>query len=406
MRTTIRAVTALVAGVLVGGSPVAAIAAAPPTREEVAREMGRRSEGDLLRGQRDTVGFVVTAEQAEDVVDRAVSLEAATLREQDLRLGMNAGSGFLGGVCPHDDHLYAARVYVPLTERITAPRVVLIGVFHRARLWNLENRLVFDSFRAWHGPWGPVAVDPLREELLRSLPGTDVVVDNAMHEMEHSLEAIVPFLQHRDRDVSIVPILAPFMTWDRLTVLSNHLADALAAALERNHWKLGRDVAVVVSSDAVHYGDDFEHVPFGSDAAAYSRAEARDREIAERFLAGPLEASRLEGLLHTLVDESDLRRYRLPWCGRFSIPFGLEVLRKTAARVGEPMPVGHVLRYGTSLSEPELPVGRETRDAGLGYTAPSNLHHWVGYAAIGYLPTSESARDARAESELPARDGP
>ena len=35
-------------------------------------------------------------------------------------------------------------------------------------------------------------------------------------------------------------------------------------------------------------------------------------------------------------------------------------------------------------SEPELPVSTETRENGLGYTAPSNFHHWVGYAAIGY----------------------
>ena len=141
----------------------------------------------------------------------------------------------------------------------------------------------------------------------------------------------------------------------------------------------------MISSDAVHYGEDFEHAPFGSNAAAYVRAEARDRELAERFLTGPLRQSDLQGLLHTLVDETDVRRYRLPWCGRFSVPFGLEVLRKTAKRTGEPVPVGHLLRYGTSVSEAELPVTRETRDAGLGYTAPSNLQHWVGYAAIGYL---------------------
>ena len=361
-------------------------AAAPPTREDVAREMGRPSEGDRVRGQRDAVGFVVTAEQAEDVVSQALRLEAATLREQDRRLGMDGDSGFLGGVCPHDDHLYASRVYVPLTERITAPRVVLIGVFHRARLWELENRLVFDAFEAWHGPWGPVAVDPLRGELLQALPEDDVVVDNTMHEMEHSIEAIVPFLQHRNREVTIVPILAPYMTWEQLARLSDHLAEALASVLKRHGWELGRDVAIVISSDAVHYGEDFEHAPFGSDVAAYGRAEARDRELVERFLVGTLQASRLEEFQHTLVDEADVRRYRLPWCGRFSIPFGLEVLRKTVERMGGPVPVGSLLSYGTSLSEAELPVSRETRDAGLGYTAPSNFHHWVGYAAIGYLP--------------------
>lgn len=364
---------------------VTAAGASPPKRVEVAQEMGLRSEGDRVRGQRDTVGFVVTAEQAEDVVSHAVRLETATLQEQDRRLGMENDSGFVGGVCPHDDHLYAARVYVPLTERITAPRVVLVGVFHRARLWDLENHMVFDAFEAWHGPWGPVRVDPLRGELLEALPEEDVVVDNAMHEMEHSLEAIVPFLQHRNREVTIVPILAPYMTWDRLTVLSDRLADALAAALERHGWKLGKDVAIVISSDAVHYGEDFDYVPFGSDAVGYVRAEEHDRVLAGRYLVGPLASSKMQGLLHTLVDQTDVRRYRLPWCGRFSIPFGLEVLRKTAERTGGPVPVGHLLRYGTSLSEAELPVSRETRDAGLGYTASSNLHHWVGYASIGYL---------------------
>jgi AmmeMemoRadiSam system protein B len=359
--------------------------ASAPTRDEVAQEMGLPSDGDRLRGQRDTVGFVVTAEQAEDVVSQAVRLEAATLQEQDRSLGMEGGSGFLGGVCPHDDHLYASRVYVPLTERITAPRVVLVGVFHRARLWDLENRLVFDAFEAWHGPWGPVRIDPLRGELLQALPDEDVVVDNGMHEMEHSLEAIVPFLQHRNRDVTIVPILAPYMTWDRLGVLSDRLADALAAALDRHGWKLGQDVAIVVSSDAVHYGEDFDYAPFGTDAVGYVRGEAHDRVLADRYLTGPLTQSKLHGLLHTLVDEADVRRYRVPWCGRFSIPLGLELLRKTAERTGEPVPVGHLLRYGTSLSEAELPVARATRDAGLGYTAPSNFHHWVGYASIGYL---------------------
>jgi AmmeMemoRadiSam system protein B len=347
--------------------------------------MGRPSQGDRLRGQRDTVGFVVTAEQAEDVVSKALALEAETLAEQDRRLGMQSGAGFLGGVCPHDDHLYAARVYVPLTARITAPRVVLVGVFHRARLWDLDNRIVFDSFEAWHGPWGPLRVDPLREELLAALPPEDAIVDNAMHEMEHSIEAIVPFLQHRNRDVSIVPILAPYMTWDKLSVLADHLSEGLAGALERHGWTLGRDVALVVSSDAVHYGEDFEHAPFGSDPRAYIRAVARDRELAVRHLTGPLRRPELRRLLHTLVVESDVRQYRLPWCGRFSIPFGLEVLRRTAERIGDPPPVGHLLRYGTSLSEPELPVSRATRDAGLGYTAPSNLHHWVGYASVGYL---------------------
>jgi AmmeMemoRadiSam system protein B len=380
------AVLACLAGLLALG---AGEPATPPTREEVEARMGLPSQGDRVRGMRDTVGFVVTAEQAEELFDGILGDgERRMIARQDKVLEMKPESGFLGGICPHDDHLYAGRVYVPLTERITAPRVVLIGVFHGARHWDLENRLVFDGFESWHGPWGPVPVDALRRELLESLPTESVVVSNAMHEFEHSLEAIVPFLQHRDRDVSIVPILVPYMNWEKLSELSDQLAGALATAMQRHDWRLGSDVAVVISSDSVHYGKDFEHAPFGLGPDAYVQAVERDEELIEHHLTGPLTVSKPRGFLERLVEPEDVRQYRIPWCGRFSIPFGVELLRKTTRNLGDPVPVGHFLRYGTSLSEPEPPVSEATRRAGLGYTAPSNFHHWVGYAAIGYLPPS------------------
>jgi AmmeMemoRadiSam system protein B len=356
----------------------------PPTRAQVETLMGLMSEGDAVRGQLDTVGFVVDPAQAEDVVQRARELESAAITARDSELGTSAENGFVGGVCPHDDHLYAAPVYVHLTERITAPRVILIGVFHKARLWDLEGVLVFDSFASWHGPWGPVPVDPLRDEIIQALAGESVIISNTMHCREHSIEAIVPFLQTHGRGTSIVPILVPYAGWERLAELADELATAIAWAMNRHQWRLGRDLAVVISSDAVHYGDDFDHAPFGTDADAYERAVARDQDLVRRHLEGPLEADKLRALLHALVDPDDLRSYRIPWCGRFSVPFGLELLRQLAAKTGQSTPVGHLLRYGTSLSEAELPVSSATREAGLGYTAPSNFHHWVGYAAVGY----------------------
>jgi len=35
---------------------------------------------------------------------------------------------------------------------------------------------VFDEFENWHGPWKPVPVDPLRDELVEALPPESVVV--------------------------------------------------------------------------------------------------------------------------------------------------------------------------------------------------------------------------------------
>jgi hypothetical protein len=227
-----------------------------------------------------------------------------------------------------------------------------------------------------------------------------------MHCREHSLEGIVPFLQARNREVTIVPVLVPYLDWEQLDRLSSELADALAAALQRRGWELGRDLALVISSDAVHYGGDFDHAPFGTDAAAYLRAVERDRSLAQSHLEGPLRAEALRKLLHTLVDPDDVRSYRLPWCGRFSVPFGLETLRKTAAQLGRPAPVGTLLRYGTSLSEAALPVSQEARLAGLGYTAPSNFHHWVGYASVGYRwPSPDQSPEAYCGRGYASSDG-
>jgi len=355
-----------------------------PTRAEVEASMGLPSDGDLVRGQMDTVGFVVRQAEAEEVVAAAIALAAEAMVQQDLALGMRPTDGFVGGVCPHDDHLYAGGVYVHLTERITAPRVILIGVFHAARLWDLRDRLVFDSFAAWHAPWGDLLVDPLRDQIIDSLPVEAYVVDNAMQCREHSLEALLPFLQHRRPQRTIVPILVPFMGWQRIEQLSDELAAAVTSVMRANHWKLGRDLAIVVSSAAVPYGPDFDHAPFGTDITAYQRAVARDTLLTTRYLEGTLTEAKLHALLDNLVEPEDLS-YRLPWCGRFSVPFGLEVLRKVALETAGAAPTGELLRYSTSLEGPELPVSTEARNGGLGYTAPSNLHHWVGYAAVGFL---------------------
>ena len=99
------------------------------------------------------------------------------------------------------------------------------------------------------------------------------------------------------------------------------------------------------------------------------------------MLCGPLAADKLREFLYRCVDPADVTRYRITWCGRFSVPFGLRVVERVNQRSGHPVPAGVLLDYGTSVSESSLSLaGLE----GLGVTAPNNFHHFVGYAAIGY----------------------
>jgi predicted class III extradiol MEMO1 family dioxygenase len=185
--------------------------------------------------------------------------------------------------------------------------------------------------------------------------------------------------------VQIVSILVPYMDWDTLDSLAADLSGALADIVTYHSWQLGWDLAFVISSDAVHYGDSdwggSNYAAFGTDLRGYGMAVDRDTEIAGSLLCDRVEPERLKTFLYTMVEEADVTRYRITWCGRFSIPLGLDAVSRLAASLGGPPLAGFMLDYGTSVSEASLDV---TGLGGLGPTAPNNFHHFVGYAAIGY----------------------
>lgn len=358
-------------------------AAGDPTPKELLDAVGIKP-ADGRRGQMDTVGFVTTAAQMDTVL--AQSRRRAAARREALRAeGWGDDDAVKVAVCPHDDYAYAGRLYSLVTPHVRAKTVVLFGVFHKARVFDCRDRLVFDSFDQWRGPYGPVRVSGLRAELLSRLDEKDVVVDNDMQTVEHSVEAIVPWLQAANRDVEIVSILVPYMDWDTMDRLAGELSAALAEVMREHDWRLGTDVALVVSTDAVHYGDagwgGSNFSAFGTDAAGYQRAVDRDVDLARTTLCGALDRDLLRRFLYTCVDPEDVTRYTLTWCGRFCVPFGLDVASRVGEALGDGPLRGTLLGYGTSVSEASLDL-----DAipGLGTTAPNNLHHWVGYAAIGY----------------------
>ena len=352
-------------------------AAAPPTLEQARADMNIPSRSLDLRGQRDSVGFASTAAQMAKVWELSATGPAPD------SLGPAPAPGVAGVICPHDDYLYAGRVYRRVLPLITARRVVLVGVFHRYRRFGEHDRLVFDPYRAWRTPDGPVPVSRLREDLLAHLAPEDFVQDAAMHDSEHSLEALVYWLRHVQPDLEIVPIIVPAAPFERLKELADHLGGALDAVLTAHDWQLGRDVAIAISTDGVHYGTDFKYVPYGDGGpAAYERATAKDRALLAGPLAGTLTIGKVRDLYATFVNPARPDDYRLTWCGRFAVPFGLLLLERTARDLG-PL-AGHPLAYATSVGWPELPV----RAAGLGATAPSNLYHFVGYPAVAFTPAA------------------
>ena len=101
---------------------------------------------------------------------------------------------------------------------------------------------------------------------------------------------------------------------------------------------------------------------------------------AEQFVRS-IKRPALKKFLYTCVDRDDVMQYQLTWCGRFSVPFGINVASRLSEELDGRLLEGTLLDYGTSVSEASLDLGQIE---GLGTTAPNNLRHWVGYAAIGY----------------------
>jgi len=326
-----------------------------------------------IRPVRDDVGFCWDATQ----MDRLIAyLEKG---EQNSPVA----SGLIGGISPHDDFLYAARVYIPLYRALHAKEVVIFGVTHgtvRKEIGDPKNVLILDTFEKWRGPYSDVPVSALRDRIRIQMDSSAILVSNKAHELEHSIEATVPFIQHYNRGVAITPIMVTAMPLDRMEELSDKIAGIIAQYIQEKKYVLGKDIFILISSDANHYGKDFGNVPFGEDADAHQHGIVRDSTIAANDLAGTLDNRKISDLARDLWGPTFADQGGVVWCGKYSIPFGLLTLQKVASKVLHRNATGTVLRYSDTYTEGVIPL----RQTGMGTTAPFSLKHWVGFCAVGY----------------------
>lgn len=350
--------------------------AARPSLDEVRADMGIASTNEV-RGQRDAVGYAATREAMAKVWELSAQGPMPESFVADVEPGV---PGVIG---PHDDYIYAARVYRRIFPLVTARTVILVGVFHRYRRFGARGQLVFDPYRAWRSPDGDIAVSPLRDELFAALPAGMAVKDAAAHDSEHSLEGIAYFMKHAQPGLEIVPVIVPAASFERMGEMASALAAALEGSMKKRGWRLGRDVAIVISTDGTHYGDDFQYSPYGAGGAqALEKAVAHDRELVRETLAGDVDVDSARRFYAAVVDPADPDRYRVTWCGRFAVTFGTLFLQEAARRSGLHGVRGVPVALGASVDTAELAV----RDAGVGPTAPANLYHFVTHPAVAYVP--------------------
>ncbi|HEV2430724.1 MAG TPA: AmmeMemoRadiSam system protein B, partial [Burkholderiales bacterium] len=161
----------------------------------------------------------------------------------DLLGGVNKFAPRLGYpkalVVPHAGYIYsggvAARAYDELVPaRGFVKRVVLLGPTHRVAV----RGLAMPSAGGFATPLGTVRVDNAALDSVRDLP--QVVVSDAAHAMEHSLEVQLPFLQKMLGDFALAPFAVGMAS-----------VAEVAEVIERL-WG-GPETLVVISTDMSHY---------------------------------------------------------------------------------------------------------------------------------------------------------
>jgi len=161
-------------------------------------------------------------------------------------------------IVPHAGYVYsgaiAASVYAPLRAlRASIRRVVLLGPTHRVAVAGLA----VPSVNAFATPLGEV---PLDIEGLRSIARLpQVVVSDAAHAREHSLEVQLPFLQTVFEQFTLVPL-----------AVGDASPSEVAEVLE-TLWG-GDETLIVISSDLSHF-------------LPYARACETDSDTARHIVA-------------------------------------------------------------------------------------------------------------------------
>jgi AmmeMemoRadiSam system protein B len=291
--------------------------------------------------------------------------------------------GLVAAISPHDDYLYAGRVYCPLFRILRTKEVIIFGVTHstvRKEISGLENVLILDEYKSWPGPTKPIAVSGLREYLKERLDRTVFITNNKAHGLEHSIEAMLPFLQYFNPDVKITPIMVAPMPFARMDEISTKLAGVIVAYMTERHLTPGKDVFFLISADGNHYGQDFNNTAFGEGEKAWEAARALDQRLIGSYLTGEMDGGKVEALTRELWGKTYLDSRNTYWCGKYSIPFGLLAAEKIIDRAAHRKISGRLFRYSDTYSEGVLPL----KKTGLGTTAPFSLRHWVSFSSIGF----------------------
>lgn len=143
-------------------------------------------------------------------------------------------------IVPHAGYVYSGELAGKTLCSVQIPEtVLLIGPNHTG-----QGSPVSLSTKTWSTPFGSVPVNTNLANLIAN-EHNSIVVDEAAHTNEHSLEVQLPFLQKLQQNLSIVPLTVAHLPYDNC----EEIAEALYCSIS----KYGEKILIVASTDMSHY---------------------------------------------------------------------------------------------------------------------------------------------------------
>lgn len=145
-------------------------------------------------------------------------------------------------ISPHAGYEYSGGVAGHVFSSVKLPeKFIIVGPNHR----DVSTDLAIMKTGTWETPLGDVPIDTSLAELI--MKQTDLIVeDERGHQLEHSLEVQIPFIQYFKKNISIVPICIAYYTpYEELEELGKAISQAIR--------KSDQEVLIIASTDMSHY---------------------------------------------------------------------------------------------------------------------------------------------------------
>ena len=217
-----------------------------------------------------------------------------------------AGGGIVGLISPHAGYVYSGPVAAYSYRRLDADvnLAVVLAPSHRARF----NGAALLTEGVYETPLGDVSIDGEVSGKLKDLNYFGTL--NEAHELEHSLEVQVPFLQKVLKNFTLVPIIVGTVDLETCRSIGEGIQSALAGET--------RKCIIVMSTDLSHYH-------------SYTAAQTMDKRFIDAL--STFDEKKVEEVLTSGKAEA---------CGEGPVLAGMVLCKRLGARKVE------ILKYANS----------------------------------------------------------